>query len=122
MERYGVETERYLELLYFCRQHDKKKSKLQSMTFLSAVNENGGRSSGIGKPVERMALEAVELAKDIELVEETAIEAAGTAIAPHLLQNVTRKTKYRDLNVPCSEKTFFRMRRTFFLLLDEKKR
>lgn len=112
---------RYKELKFFCRQYREKQSQLRSITELSSPSFGG--CSGGNKTSDRTADTAcrrAQLQKDLEVIEQAAIEADGE-IYPYIITNVADGVAYQYLDVPCSWSTFNRRRRKFFNLLDSRK-
>lgn len=113
------------ELREFCLQYEEKKSKLRHLYTLSSappeVPVMGGAS---GKPTESKAILAVQLKSDIKLIDDCLAQAVGDDVgllAP-LKKNVTLGVGYDSLGyVPCGINQFYRYRRRFFFLLNEKK-
>lgn len=73
-----------------------------------------------GNPVERTAIHNAMLQTDIELIEQTAMEADAD-IYQWLIKNVTEGIPYEWLNVPRGRKQFYESRRYFFYLLAQKR-
>ena len=63
---------------------------------------------------------SLKLEKDIEAIEQCAV-AADPEIYQYIIKSVTEGVKYEFLKVPASRKKFYRARRKFFYLLDQKK-
>lgn len=100
LSEYEISKFAYRELKYFCKQYDEKKKLLH--------DAEGRRKE--------------KLQYDIELIEQTAIEAAGATSYSFLLLSVTQGIAYEYLsNPPFGRRQFYRMRRKFFYLLHEKR-
>lgn len=72
-------------------------------------------------PVAEMAEKRERLLRDVRLIDRAA-KLAGAELAPWLLRAVTRKdgvTRIIADGCPCSERSFYRMRRRFFYVLRE---
>jgi len=121
LKEYEISQDRYRELKYFCRQYTEKKERLRSMCEISAITYSDMPSgSGTGDRTARQAESRVQLANDLELIEQTAIQA-DSEIYQYIIENVTKKTAYEYLNIPCSRAVFYRTRRKFFYLLSVRK-
>lgn len=121
LEKYKISKYRYRELKYFCLQYDEKKQRLAALRGLEAVtysSEPHGR--GISDPTAAKAERAQQLARDVELIEQTAMEV-DSANYRSLLANVTSANlPYEYLSPACGRRQFYEDRRKFFYLLDEK--
>lgn len=73
------------------------------------------------RPERRELLRAAQYRQDIRMVEEAARQAGGV-MAGELLRNVMEEVPWERLDVPCGRETFYRIRRQFYRILDEKKR
>lgn len=122
LERYDIDKYRYRELKYFCLQYDSKKERIRQLRIgLKAVNYTGGsKTNKITSSTENVALKIEELQKDIELIEQTAIEA-DSSIYQQIITNVTQNIPYEYLDVPCGRRQFYQARWYFFFLLSFKK-
>ena len=116
---YSISKAKYQELKYFCMQYPEKKRAVSYG--LSAVQYTGmPKGTSVGSPTEQQALRNARLQQEIELIEQTAIEASAE-IYPWLLQNVTEGIGYDYLDVPMSRSDFYGYRRYFFYLLAQKR-
>ena len=120
LEKNGISHEKYMELLYFCRQYGEKKNKLKEMTFAKAVDYTATGGRGGGSSTEKQALLREELKSEIELIEQTALETAPD-IYKMLLKNVTEGVTYIYMDVPCGKEYFYKKRREFFYRLSLKR-
>lgn len=120
LEKNGISHDRYMELVYFCKQYKEKKEKLESMALIQGMKYSSmPKANNIESLAERTALKRVELKRDIEAIEKTAEEVAP-AIKESLLLNVTQGITYTYFNLPCGKNYFYRCRRNFFNKLAEK--
>lgn len=120
MEKAGISHDRYMELVYFCKQYNEKKDKLREITLLQGMKYSGMPSGGnISSTTENTALKIAELKKDVEIIENTAAEVAP-AFKDSLLLNVTQGITYTYFNLPCGKNYFYECRRIFFDKLSEK--
>lgn len=122
MDKYHISNAMYRELLYFCRQYDDKRQRAALARGLTASAADGmPRGAGTGEQTAMRAAKAMRLQRDVDLIDRTAREAAGEALAPCLLRNVTRGIPYSCLGAPCGKNMFWSVRKKFFYLLAEKK-
>ena len=118
---YNISRAKYNELKYFCMQYEEKKQKLNRSYGIGAVVNDGMPKGNLpGNPVERTAIQNAILQKDIELIEQTVIEA-DPEIYQWILKNVTQGIPYEWLDVPKARKQFYESRRYFFYLLAQKR-
>lgn len=118
---YNISRAKYNELKYFCMQYEEKKQELHRRYGLGAVINDGMPKGNMpGNPVERTAIHNAMLQTDIELIEQTAMEADAD-IYQWLIKNVTEGIPYEWLNVPRGRKQFYESRRYFFLPSGSKK-
>lgn len=118
---YNISRARYNELKYFCIQYEEKKRELHKSYGLGAVVNDGMPKGNLpGNPTERAAIRNVMLQRDIELIEQTAMEA-DSEIYRWLIKNVTEEISYEWLNVPIGRRQFYESRRYFFYLLAQKR-
>ena len=118
---YNISRAKYNELKYFCMQYEEKKQELHRGYGLGAiVNDGMPKGNMPGNPVERTAIHNAMLQTDIELIEQTAMEADAD-IYQWLIKNVTEGIPYEWLNVPRGRKQFYESRRYFFYLLAQKR-
>ena len=118
---YNISRAKYNELKYFCMQYDEKQQELHRGYGLGAVISDGMPKGNLpGNPVARAAIHNAMLQADIELVEQTVIEA-GADIYQWLLKNVTEGIGYDYLDVPMCRSDFYGVRKYFFYLLAQKR-
>lgn len=118
---YNISRARYNELKYFCIQYEEKKRELHKSYGLGAVVNDGMPKGNLpGNPTERAAIRNVMLQRDIELIEQTAMEA-DSEIYRWLIKNITEEISYEWLNVPIGRRQFYELRRYFFYLLAQKR-
>ena len=118
---YNISRAKYNELKYFCMQYEEKKRELHNGYGLGAVCSDGMPKGNLpGNPTERVAIRNAQIQKDIELIEQTAMEA-DSEIYQWLIKNVTEGVPYEWLNAPKGRKQFYESRRFFFYLLAQKR-
>lgn len=121
LEKYGISHNRHMELRYFCKQYLQKKELLKSVTCLNGISYSDMPSGNqINNTTEKLALKILRLKEDIEVIEQSAI-AANSLFYQAIIKNVTQGTNYFYLNVPCSERYFYRAVENFYIILDENK-
>ena len=116
---YNISGNRYRELKYFCRQYREKQSLLRSITEVGSPPLSGGGSGKLSDKTASTAIRRTELQRDLEMIEQTAIEA-DVEIYTYILSNVADGVPWEYLGVPYSRATFYRRVRKFFWLLDIK--
>lgn len=112
-----ITKKKYLELKYFCLQYHEKKKEI---SYGLRTVEPGEGTRGIGHPTEAQAIRNAALKKDVEMIEQAAVEA-DPEIYQWILKNVTEGIPYEYLNVPMSRTKFYDARRYFFFLLSQKR-
>ena len=122
----GMERERYLELLNFCRQYPKWKIEAGSLLGIKAIKTDGlPHGSSISDPVARAAAKRERLLAKINLVDTCAKTVGGGEWYAVIIQNMCIGKSYDKIDkalMPTSKSnSFFRMRREFIRLLDERK-
>lgn len=118
---YNISRAKYNELKYFCMQYEEKKREIHNSYGLGAVVSDGMPKGNMpGNPTERAAIRNAMLQNDVELIEQTALEA-DSAIYQWLMKNVTEGIPYEWLNVPTGRRQFYEARRYFFYLLSQKR-
>ncbi len=118
---YDISRTKYNELKYFCMQYNEKKQELHRGYGLGNVINDGIPKGNLpGNPVERTAIRNVMLRADVELIEQTAMEA-DSEIYPWVLKNVTEGLPYEYMDVPINRTDFYCIRKYFFYLLSLKR-
>jgi len=122
LKLHKLSKNRYRELRYFCKQYYEWKDKLKKLNYDLKSYELDGlpKNSNVNKPTELLATEKADLERKIEIVEQAAKEASPV-LYQDILKNVVQCIPFRHLNVPCSIKYFYKVRNTFFCILDKKK-
>ena len=121
LKKYEISLNRFRELKYFCLQYDDKKRELNSLMFISSPAYDGQpHGHSISDTTAKKALRVAELKKDVELIEQCAVEADST-IYRYIVTNVTKGLAYEFLGVPMGKNHFYEKRRKFFWLLNKYK-
>ena len=87
LDGYNISGNRYRELKYFCRQYREKQSLLRSITEVGSPPLSGGGSGKLSDKTASTAIRRTELQRDLEMIEQTAIEA-DAEIYTYILSNV----------------------------------
>lgn len=123
LDGYGISKARYRELYYFCLQYREFLSEKQACYTLDGrimPEQTRIRKTGRSDPTANKAERAYILGKNIELIEQTVIEASGN-LYPWLLKALTEGLGYNDIMPPCGKNEFYTTRRRFYFLLSLKK-
>ena len=123
-DKIGISRERYLELLYFCRQYPRWKHEAASMLGIRGKALDGmPHGAGVGDPVAAQAERRERLLRKIDLVEGCARMIGSGDWYSALITNVCHGKPYAMIDpvmMPTSKKaSFFKARREFFLALDQ---
>lgn len=121
LEKYQISKYRYRELKNFCLQYGEKKQQLAELRGLGAVSYcTQPQNSRISNPTAERAERAQRLAYDIELIEQTAMEA-DIINYQSLISNVTAPDMpYEYVSALCGRRQFYEARKKFFFLLHVK--
>lgn len=124
-EQYGIDRERYLELLHMCRQYPLWKQKLEDLTGVQALKmDSQPRGSGVGDPVARLAEKRERFLMKVELIEGCARDVSNGKWAKALIQNICYDQGYFMLDpviMPTANRNaFFKCRKEFFILLNDR--
>lgn len=130
LAREGITPERYQEMMAICRQYRRYKREIRLWQAGLVERPRRGRGGAWHKPdpTGNAAAGIVDAtsweSRRVRLIEETARKAAGSAIAPALIENVTEGKNYDHLRhrPPCGRRQFYICRLGFFLLLDARLR
>lgn len=121
LDEYGISKHRYRELYNFCLQYPEFIKEKQDCYSLGSAPLSGmPKGSGVSNPTANSAERAYRLGKNIELIEQTAIEACGE-LYPYIIKAVTEGFTWWDITPPCGKNQFYDARRRFFFLLSLKK-
>lgn len=123
-EKYNISKYRFKELYYFCLQYNEWVKEIRENRMLSNVEVGAGKGTTVGKPTENSAVRNALIASRVELIEQTAIEAAPD-IYQYILLAVTNEGytfNYLKMmkGLPCGKNKFYQRRRNFYYLLSKK--
>lgn len=124
-DKIGISKDRYLELLYFCRQYDRWKHEASAYLGIRGKALDGmPHGAGVGDPVAMAAERRMTITAKIDLVEQCALAVSDGQWMRALIDNVCRGKPYSMLSPIClptsHREDFFKARREFFVLLDHK--
>ena len=105
LDGYNISGNRYRELKYFCRQYREKQSLLRSITEVGSPPICGGGGGRLSDKTASTAIRRAELQRDLEMIEQTAIEA-DAEIYTYIISNVADGVPWEYLGVPYSRATF----------------
>jgi hypothetical protein len=125
--KYGISGNRFRELYYWCLQYNEWKDELRYKTDTVRSIEITDMSTAHNgsDATQQLAIRRVQLARNCELIEQTALET-DPDIYQYLLKAVTdENVSYRYLEmimgIPCSRNTYYDRRRKFYWLLSQRK-
>lgn len=123
--KYWIDKHRYYELKHFCLQYSTWRREYAEIDGISSVPLDPvifSRSNIPSDPTYRLTENRLRLAKKLELIEQTAIEA-DPELASYILIAVTEELSYSHLktklDIPCSRDMYYDRYRRFFWLLDK---
>lgn len=125
--KYGISGNRFRELYYWCLQYNEWKDELRYKTdTVRSIEITDMPTAHNGSDAtQQLAIRRVQLARNCELIEQTALET-DPDIYQYLLKAVTdENVSYRYLEmimgIPCSRNTYYDRRRKFYWLLSQRK-
>ena len=123
-DKIGISKERYLELLYFCRQYPQWKHEAASMLGIRGKGLDGmPHGTGVGDPVAAQAERRERLLRKIGIVDMCARSVCNGEWFAALICNVCEGKPYRMIDsilMPTSHNAvFFQARREFFVALND---
>ena len=124
-EQYGIDRERYLELLHMCRQYPLWKQKLSDLIGIQAIKmDSQPHGSGTGDPVAALAEKRDRFTKKVDLIESCAQSVGDGSWARALILNICYGQGYSLIDpviMPTANRNaFFNGRKEFFIILNEK--
>lgn len=122
-DKIGISKERYLELLYFCRQYRRwKHEAAQLLGIQSHAGDGQPHGSGITDPTARAAEKRAALTEKIALVERCAQSVGSGEWTVSLISNICDGKPYAYIDpveLPTANRSaFFKARREFFVRLN----
>ena len=124
-EQYGIDKERYLELLHMCRQYPLWQRKLSDLSGIQALKmDSEPHATGISDPVARLAEMRERFLRKVDLIDQCARDVGDGSWARALIQNVCYRQAYimiDPLIMPSANRNaFWKHRKEFFILLNER--
>ena len=126
LEEAGISQERYLELMWICRQYPGYVRRIRRVR--AGIVDRPGRKSGAWKRPDPTGNAAASIADAcawmdarVKLIDDCARRAAPEAVAEGIVESVTLGRAYDRLRhrVPCGKNQFYDYRLGFFILLDD---
>ena len=131
LEDEGITRERYQELLAICRQYREYKRIIRRFETGTANRPERRRGPSAwtrpdptGNAAAAVADATAYYRARVKLIDGCARAAAGSAVAPALIECVTEGRAFDKLRhrPPCGKEMFYKLRLLFFILLDERMR
>ena len=124
-EQYGIDRERYMELIHFCRQYPLWKQKLQDLTGPQAVRmDSQPHGTTVGNPTLAMVEKRERFVTKVEMIDKCATDVDDGSWARALIMNICYGQAYSMIDpviLPASGRNvFFKRRKEFFILLNER--
>lgn len=122
-KEWRVAKERWLEMIYFSRQYNKRKVEIDNIRFeyRAAMNGSGTvSSSATASPVEQKADRIAALRSKNDMIEMCCRIATKDepGMYHYLFVYVTNKVGYAQLGCPCGKNKFSQYRKYYFYLLN----
>ncbi len=118
---YEISENEYRELKYFCLRYSEMKAQLNECRGIRAVQYGsiGAASTALSNPTERTALKAIQLSKNIDLIDRALALTADEPVRNYLKQSVINpRISYDSFDIiPMGRRQFYEMRRKFFYIL-----
>lgn len=125
-EKWGVTKHAFYQAYHFAMRYHEFRDVLKYKTNTMGSQEINGmpRGSRTGDATQNLAIIRQQAAKNVEMIEQTAIEASGE-LYQYILKNVTEEGasfKYLTtvMNMPAGKDMFYDRRRKFYFLLSKK--
>lgn len=123
-KKYNINKYRFKELYYFCLQYNDWVKEIRENRMLASAEQGEGRGNKVGRPTENAGIRNADLAQRVELIEQTAIEAAPDIYQYILLAVTNADYSFNYLKMmkglPCEKDKFYDRRRKFYYLLSKK--
>lgn len=126
-KKYSLGKYRFREVYYFALQYNEWQQELKHNTDTVKSRKLTGMpgAAGAGDETERLAIRRVELRKNMETIEQAAIETDPELYQYILLAVTNEWATYNylktSLNIPCGKNSFYDRRRKFYWILSQKK-
>lgn len=122
--KFYISKNRFLMLYYYCLQYKDWQQEYINLHGIRTINTDGlSGSRGSGNPTAAAGERAAELSDKMDVIEDTAKEAAPE-IWMYILLAVTTEgmtfDKLKGKGLPCERKMYYNCRRRFYWLLDKK--
>ncbi len=123
LDTIGLNKDRYLELLHFCRQYSEWKYEASNLIGIRGHGIDGmPGGSAVSDPVARAAEHRENVLKKIDLIDSCARQVKDGAWATALIQNICMGKSYDAIDkmiLPTSNRgAFFSARKEFFQILN----
>lgn len=125
-KKYGISKHKFLQVYHFCMQYNEWKDELayKTDTVKGIQLSDMPKGTGHGNATEDLAIRRALLCRNVELVEQTCMEADGE-LYQWLLKAVTNEGVgytylWEHMNIPCSRNTYYNRRRKFYWLMSKK--
>lgn len=136
LDDYGISKRRYQELKAFCLQYTEWQDELKYNTdTVKSKNITDMPICQTGEnAIENLAIKRKELQEKCDMVEQTLIKAIGDifqgdieSLYPRMLKAISNDDinyAYLDevMHIPCGRNTYWKIRRYFFFLLNQKRK
>lgn len=127
--KYGISQNRYKELSGFCEQYPEWKDELRFNNPTPQSQQIDGmpfsNTNFTSDETANLAIKRAEIREKVEMVENSAKEASQE-LWEYIIHSACYKKPFwymRDIMcIPCSERSFFDVRRKFFGILNKKKK
>lgn len=125
-KKYGISKHKFLQVYHFCMQYNEWKDELayKTDTVKGIQLSDMPKGAGYGNATEDLAIRRALLCRNVELVEQTCMEADGE-LYQWLLKAVTNEgvgyTYLKEfMGIPCGKKMYYDRRRKFYWLMSKK--
>ena len=116
----ALSKKRRNELKYICLAYPEKVKQIQEFAYINGASFGQGGDNVKTDILEKKVIKLIELKKQVEAIEQTAIEIFGGDYYKKAMNNICRNMSFHRLGLHMSEKTFYRRKTLFFERLDEK--
>lgn len=122
--KYYIPKERYLELIYYCRQYHQWKQEIDNMYDVKSNSFIKLGDSGKYEPydpTEEDALKLYDLTQKTQLIFDALRgieEPLKSFVFRGVVEPLSFETLVKQFDIPCSKEVYYRERRKFFFALD----